>query len=252
MTRTRWIVAVVAGLAIAGAGGALAASRFQSPSERSQAIINDAAGQLNIAPSKLTDALRKAIDNQIDAAVTAGDLTKDQGDELKKRVDSGQVPLLGGFGLRPFGFGFGPPNGALPSFGFGPPVIARSFSTAADYLGLTTDQLRTELQSGKTLAQIATEHGKTASGLVDALVAATKQRLDTLVTNGKLSSDDEAKVLAATKSMLTDMVNGKRAQLLPGGKGWSRIGPRPNGFGLGPFLPFREHSQRHPAGLGLA
>src|SRR5712691_8267975 len=35
----------------------------------------------------------------------------------------------------------------------------------ANYLGLTTDQLRTQLQSGKSLAEIATARGKSVSGL---------------------------------------------------------------------------------------
>jgi hypothetical protein len=43
---------------------------------------------------------------------------------------------------------------------------------AASYLGTTADALRAQLQSGKTLAQIAdATSGKSAQGLIDALVA---------------------------------------------------------------------------------
>ena len=98
------VAAVAAGIVIAGAGGAFAATQLDSPTARSQAIITDAAGQLNIDPSKLTSALEKAIDDQIDAAVQAGKLTSAQGAALKARVASGQVPLVAGLGLRRRGF----------------------------------------------------------------------------------------------------------------------------------------------------
>jgi hypothetical protein len=61
-------------------------------------------------------------------------------------------------------------------------------SAAADYLGLTPRQLRGELQSGKTLAQIAeATSGKSKAGLVDALIAAKQQRLTGGVQKGRLT-----------------------------------------------------------------
>jgi len=55
----------------------------------------------------------------------------------------------------------------------------RDLSTAASYLGLSTAQLEADLQSGRTLAQVAgASSGKSAAGLIEALVAAKKARLD--------------------------------------------------------------------------
>ena len=51
-------------------------------------------------------------------------------------------------------------------------IFGPSLTPASTYLGLTEAQIRTQLQSGKTLADIATAQGKTAAGLVDALVTA--------------------------------------------------------------------------------
>ena len=49
---------------------------------------------------------------------------------------------------------------------------------ATAYLGVTAAQLQSELQSGKTLAQVAKEtSGKSEAGLIEALVAARKERL---------------------------------------------------------------------------
>ena len=71
------LIAAAAALAAAGGGVAIAASG-SSPSEENQAIINDAAQQLGVSPSKLSDALEKALGDRIDAAVAAGRLTKAQ------------------------------------------------------------------------------------------------------------------------------------------------------------------------------
>ena len=242
MKKPHVVIAAIALIVIAGAGGALAASKLSSPSARSQAIIADAAGQLNIDPAKLSSALKKAIDNQIDAEVKAGALTAEQGAALKKRIDSGQAPLVGGLGLRDFGqfgrhFGFG------LRFGLGPGLFGASADAAASYLGITRAELRTELESGKTLAQIAVAHNKTADGLVATLLAESKKRLDAAVTSGKLSAADEQTTLDHLKTILTAAVNGKRPALaLPS------LLPHAFGFsGPGGFRGFRIHPQRsHP------
>jgi hypothetical protein len=54
-------------------------------------------------------------------------------------------------------------------------------SAAATYIGITTDQLRTELGTDKSLADVAVAHGKTRDGLVQALVAASQTSITTLV-----------------------------------------------------------------------
>src|SRR5690242_16437550 len=54
-------------------------------------------------------------------------------------------------------------------------------TTAATYIGVTEDALRTELQTGKSLADVAVAHGKTRDGLVAALAAAATTEITTLV-----------------------------------------------------------------------
>src|SRR6187551_2253664 len=92
-------------LAVAGGGAAIAATQL-SPWQESQTILNDAAKELGVSPSDLSAALKGALEKRIDAAVAAGRLTKDQGDELKKRVESGDFPLFGVPGYGPGHGGF--------------------------------------------------------------------------------------------------------------------------------------------------
>jgi hypothetical protein len=68
-----------------------------------------------------------------------------------------------------------------PLFGHGPGAKASYFAAAASYIGITEAQLRTELGTDKSLADVAIAHGKTRDGLIAALVAAQQQNITTLV-----------------------------------------------------------------------
>jgi hypothetical protein len=54
-------------------------------------------------------------------------------------------------------------------------------SAAATYIGITEDELRTELGTDKSLAEVAVAHGKTRDGLIQALVTASQTSITTLV-----------------------------------------------------------------------
>ena len=210
MRRRYWIVLGVIALAVVVAGSAVAATKLQSPSDQSKAIINDAAGRLHVAPTALTSALKQAQKDQIDSAVKAGRLTKQQGDALKAQIDSGRMPLVGGhfFGFgghwsasggHGFGFGFMHPGGML---GAGSKALT-------SYLGISQAQLQKDLASGKSLAQIAKANGKTTAGVVAALVAATKSQLDKAVAAKHLTAAQEKAILARTQSFIKGFVTGK-------------------------------------------
>jgi hypothetical protein len=70
------------------------------------------------------------------------------------------------------------PNANLADNG---PHGADLYSTAATYIGITVDQLRTELGTDKSLADVAVAHGKTRDGLIQALMAAEQTNITTLV-----------------------------------------------------------------------
>jgi len=82
------------------------------------------------------------------------------------------------------------------------------FRVAANYLGMTPWQLKHQLKQGKSLADVANATtGKSASGLVDALSAAIKTKLDAKVAAGRLSSTREGTILANLNTKLTALVN---------------------------------------------
>jgi len=115
--------------------------------------------------------------------------------------------LFGGPGHgMPGGPGFGGPG--FGHHGGGGGILAADVLTpAADYLGVSLSTLQSDLKGGKTLAQEATAKGKTASGLIDAIVAAEKKVLDSQNAAGWITDAQETGVLANIKSAVTDLVN---------------------------------------------
>lgn len=219
------VALVVAGL---GAAGAIAASRMLSPSEESKAIIDDAASQLGVEPSELSDALKQALKNRIDEAVEDGRLTEEQANELKDRIDENEYPMLGGPGLLGRGLHVGP--------GFGPFGHVDLLETAASYLGLTEAELREALEDS-TLAEIAKEQGKTAAGLVQQLVATQTKRIDEAVEDGRITDEQATALKEHLDERIEAFVNGElhwrsdgdRHRFWPGT--WSPRGPPPSHFG---------------------
>jgi hypothetical protein len=214
------------GLAVlAGAGGAYAAGQSSSqtptPSRATpnktpakpaaiqaeeKAFLDDLAKRLNVTRDQLDAAIKGAAEARIDAAVAAGKLTKEQGENLKARLAKG-LPALGVGPLAgprgPHGPGGGPGFGGGRGFGFG-----FGLDGAADYLGLTQRQLREQLQSGKSLADIAkATNGKSVDGLKAALKAKVSARLAEAVKDKHLTQEQADKIAAELDSHLDDLVN---------------------------------------------
>ncbi len=229
--RRKIVMLGAAALAVAGGSVAIAATTGGSPQEQSKAVVDDAAKQLGITPAKLSDALKKALENRVDAAVAAGRLTKEQGDALKKRIEAEDYPVLGGFGLGR-GFGLGHRGGP------GGPGMHRagSLEAAAAYLGLTEAQLRAQLEAGKTLAEVTKAKGKSVDGLVSALVADEKQKLDAAVKAGRITQAQADAITANAKQRLTDLVNGSFPEHPHG-----RFGGPPPGAPQGPLRAGPRH-----------
>lgn len=198
MKRTHKIAIVVAlALSVVAVGGAIGATKL-TPKQESEAIINDAAQQLGVEPTELTDALKQALKNRVDAAVEDGRLTEEQGRQLKERIDAGEVPFFG------VGRGF--------HKHFHGPFHAK-LEAAAEYLGMTQAQLEEALEDGKTLAQVAKDQGKAVDGLIDALVEGAEQKLQDAVEAGRLTEAEKREMLEGLRDRITDLVNGRFPRL---------------------------------------
>jgi len=98
-----------------------------------------------------------------------------------------------------------------------------AMAAAADYLGLSLTDLRAELRSGTSLADVAAAQGKSVSGLEDAMIAAMTSHLD---ANTTLTAEEKAAALAAMKSHLDAVVTATPSSasgLGPMGAGMGRM-----------------------------
>ena len=199
-------IGAVALAACAFAGGAYAASTSGGTSTR-QAFLNDAAHRLGVTPQHLKDALAGALQDELGAAVKAGKLTQAQANAILQRFrQSGGLPL-------PLG-----PRGGFHAFR-GPPG-GGSLGAAAHYLGLSVPQLLDQLRSGKSLAQVASSKGKSATGLENAIVSDERTRLDKARAAGVITAAREQQMLSRLQARVKALVNG--------------TGPRGFGRRLGP------------------
>jgi hypothetical protein len=152
--------------------------------------------QIATAQGKTVTGLEAAIvadaKTHLDAEIAAGTITSAQETSRLADLQSHVADMVNSTG---------PPAGARGGPG-GP-----GGATIADYLGLTQAQLRSDLQNGLTLAQIATVQGKTVSGLEAAIVADAKSHLDAAAVAGKLTSAQESSMLADLSSHVADMVS---------------------------------------------
>ncbi len=82
------------------------------------------------------------------------------------------------------------PNGGPggPGRGFGLGVQGDPLAAAATFLGTTTAELRTKMDGGQTLAQIATAAGKTRDALIQALVTDATTKIEAAKTAGTITA----------------------------------------------------------------
>ena len=112
---------------------------------------------------------------------------------------------------------------------------AAELSVVATTIGISESDLRTELQGGKSIADVAKAHNVDVQKVIDAVVNDESKKIDDAVTAGKLTSDQATKLKAALNDRVTALVNGQGPRLGgPGGGGrrGGRVGP-PGGGGAG-------------------
>ena len=220
LTSKTVLAATVAGLAVAGGGAAIAASQTDS---QGSSFLDSVAKHLGISSEELEDATKAAAVDQVDQALADGKITQEQADALKQRIESGEAPFFLGPGMFGFRHGFGGQGDNGGRFG-GPGhhfFFGDKLGSAAEYLGLTEDELHEQLRDGKSLADVAEAEGKSVDGLKQAILDGAKSGLDEAVANERLTQEQADAIYERLQSAIDNIVNGTFPG--PGGRGF---GPR--------------------------
>jgi len=189
-------VLVGAGLAAALIGGgsiAFADTQQAPPQNGVQTFLDDVASHLGVTPAALQSAIQAAETDRLNQAVASGKISQAQAAKIQQAIQSGKIGVFGFGGFR----GFRGPKGGGPF---------ADLSAAASFLGLTPQQLLTQLQGGQTLARIASEQGKTVQDLENALLAQAKQKLDQAVSSGRMTAAQEQTALSQMQQRIDQMV----------------------------------------------
>ncbi|HWH28083.1 MAG TPA: hypothetical protein VNU26_03815, partial [Mycobacteriales bacterium] len=162
----------------------------------------------------LAPALAAAASGEETAAEAVGHRVERLEDVLQALVDDGTIdpaqrdrvaehlaengPHRGGHGLgrghRP---GHGPGGPGFGPGGRGIGALKVGLDVAADKLGLSAEDLVTELRSGKSLADVAEEKGVPVEDLTAALKAEAVERIDEAVADGRLTQEEATEKKAA-------------------------------------------------------
>jgi len=183
---------ILSGILVTGAVGAVAITP-------ASATTSD-----NVVTSRLA-----SIKSALSGLVSNGTLTQAQADKVAGTLDS-QLPLrgMGGPGSR-----------------FGMMGMTQTHDAAAKALGMTSDELYTAVQGGKSLADIAKDQKVSVGSLVKAMVAAAESQLATAVKDGTLTQAQADTMKSSLTQRITDQVNGVRTGRGPGrsnrGAAWS-------------------------------
>lgn len=215
------MLAAAAAVALLLAGGAVAAVSATGRSTpharaarhlRAGRDLRSASAYLGISAVQLESELRsggslaqiaqatpgRTVEGLVSALVAAKRARLAKVSSALPRLVEAEVQRVGGPAANAFAPGTGRARlGALADIGV----------AAASYLGISASELRAQLASGKTLAELAHERGRGEAGLVKALVDARTQALENAVSVGAITSAREAKVLARLQARAERLVN---------------------------------------------
>lgn len=80
-------------------------------------------------------------------------------------------------------------------------------TVVADALGITADELRTALQDGQSIADVAAAQGVDVQVVIDALVAEAETRIAQGVTDGRFTQEEADAKLTELTDRITERVN---------------------------------------------
>lgn len=142
--------------------------------------------------ARISEALQPLLDD--------GTLTADQVDAVVEALEAAR-PERGQRGHRGFGGG----------------------ADIAEVLGVESSELRDALQSGQTIAEVAEANGVAVQDVVDAIVAATEERVNGALESGRIDQEQADEILAGSAERADAIVNGE-----------IELGRRGHGRGPGP------------------
>jgi len=167
LDRTTVAVLAGAGALLVSGGAALASKSDGDRTTRCQERLARIAERRGVTVEQLEADIKARLLARVDTALAAGRITSDQAAALRQRIGNAS-------------FCSGVIRHALRH------RVRHVLAGAADYLGVTPGELRSELP-GTSLAALAVKDGKTVDGLEAAMLAPANERLAKAVAAGTIT-----------------------------------------------------------------
>ena len=166
--------------------------------------IADVAAEKGVDKQKVIDAMVAEASAALDAAKAA------LPERIAALVEQDGLPM------------HGPGGPGRPGHHRGIGVI-NSIDDAATALGISRQELVAELESGKSIAQVAEEKGKNLDDVKAAMVADANARIDRLVAEGRITAEKAADLKAGLAEKVDNVVEHEGLPM----RGHKRFGPPP-------------------------
>ena len=169
MRMNRTTIAAFAGTAalLVGGGTALAGQGDGSRSARCQERLAKIAEHRGVSVAQLEAEIKARLLARVDAAEKAGRISSERAAKLRERIEEGSLCAGGRHAKVRHG-------------------VRGMFRAAADFLGVTPEQLRAQLP-GTSLAALAQKQGKGIDALKAAMLAPAKAKLAQAVESGRIT-----------------------------------------------------------------
>ena len=164
-----------------------------------------------------------AVASVLSSLVTKGTITQAQADAVTAALKAAKTAM------KPEKPAKGEMDG-MRAGGFAANTAARQ-AIVTSFLGKTAAELQTARKAGKSLATIATEAGKSPTGLIAAIVAYDNAQIDAAVTAGTLTAANATTLKAKVTDRVTKEVSNVGGPMggMGGKDGMGRMGHGPDG-----------------------
>jgi hypothetical protein len=177
------------------AGQTAAATIGISPEElRSQVRGGKTVAQVStehgVDPASVVNAIVTALTQQIDQKSAAGAVDANRAEHAKQKLPDVANRFVNETKLR-----------------HGHRVLKGAVHAAAKEIGVSEDDLKQALKDGKSIAQVAKEHDKSADDVGDAIVKKATSAIDQTVKDGKLDSKKADEIKQKLPDRVKQLVN---------------------------------------------
>ena len=160
--------------------------------------VTAVAGEHNVDPAGVVNAVVTALTQRIDQAAAEGKIDADRAAKAKEKVPDVANRFVNETKSKRTGAGRRHR------------VLGEALNTAAKEIGVSENDLKQAHKDGKSIAQVAKEHDKSADDVVNAIVKAATSDIDQAVKDGKLDSKKADEIKQKLPDRVKKLVNRER------------------------------------------